>query len=61
MMHLGRWCSTSIRDLARRHNLTAYDASYLELAMRSGLPLATLDRQFADVATRAGAPLIGEA
>ena len=29
--------------LAARHGLTAYDAAYLELALRRGLPLATLD------------------
>ncbi len=29
--------------LAREHNLSTYDASYLDLAMRSGLPIATLD------------------
>jgi predicted nucleic acid-binding protein len=29
--------------LARRHRLTAYAAAYLELALREGLPLATLD------------------
>jgi len=29
--------------LARRHTLTAYDAAYLELAIRKGLPLASLD------------------
>jgi predicted nucleic acid-binding protein len=29
--------------LARAHNLSSYDASYLDLAMRKGLPLATLD------------------
>ena len=29
--------------LARRHGLTTHDASYLDLAMRQGLPLATLD------------------
>ena len=30
--------------LARRHSLTTYDASYLELALRLGLPLASTDR-----------------
>lgn len=30
-------------QLARRFKLSSYDASYLELAMREGLPLATLD------------------
>lgn len=30
-------------DIARRHGLTTYDASYLELARRHGVPLATLD------------------
>ena len=30
-------------ELARRHKLTLYDAAYLELAVRRGLPLATLD------------------
>ncbi len=29
--------------LARAHNLSAYDAAYLELALRQGLPLASLD------------------
>lgn len=30
--------------LARAHRLTSYDATYLELALRRGLPLATLDK-----------------
>ena len=30
-------------NLARAHRLSLYDAAYLELAMRRGLPLATLD------------------
>lgn len=30
-------------QLARRYNLSAYDAAYLELAMREILPVATLD------------------
>jgi predicted nucleic acid-binding protein len=35
------WKDTLV--LARSHNLSAYDAAYLELALRQGLPLATLD------------------
>lgn len=34
-----------IMDLAERHGLTAYDAAYLELALRAALPLATLDKK----------------
>ena len=34
-------------DLARRFDLTAYDAAYLEVAFRRGLPLATFDRRLA--------------
>lgn len=41
-------------QLAREYGLTAYDASYLELAMRLGAPLATTDRQLADAAQKAG-------
>jgi len=33
----------AIVDLSRRHGLTPYDASYLELAIRRRAPLATLD------------------
>jgi predicted nucleic acid-binding protein len=36
-------CSATIA-LARIHNLSSYDAAYLELAMRHSLPLATLDK-----------------
>jgi predicted nucleic acid-binding protein len=34
--------------------LTAHDAAYLELAMRLGAPLATLDRQLGEAAAKAG-------
>ena len=43
-----------IFTLAREYNLTAYDASYLELAMRRGLPLATLDEKLKNAAKEAG-------
>jgi predicted nucleic acid-binding protein len=40
--------------LARRYGLSGYDASYLELALRRGLPLATLGKDLANAAQRAG-------
>ena len=43
--------------LADRHGLTVYDAMYLELAARRGLPLATLDRQLAEASRNAGVRL----
>ena len=48
-------------SLAREHRLTAYDAAYLELAMRTGLPLATGDRKLAAAAERVGIALTGSA
>jgi predicted nucleic acid-binding protein len=41
-------------QLARRYLLSAYDASYLELALRSGSPLATLDEDLQKAAKKAG-------
>lgn len=43
--------------LARTHGLSSYDAAYLELAVRSALPLATGDRQLARAAARLGVEL----
>ncbi len=34
-----------------------YDAQYLELALRLGLPLATLDKDLRKAAKKAGVPL----
>jgi predicted nucleic acid-binding protein len=36
---------SDVLGLARAHNLSAYDAAYLELALRRGLPLASLDNK----------------
>lgn len=44
-------------NLARRHKLSAYDAAYLELALRTGLPLATLDANLKKAALSAGVPI----
>ncbi len=40
--------------LAREHGLSAYDAAYLELAVREGAPLATLDKGLRTAARKAG-------
>ena len=39
--------------LARAYKLSSYDAAYLELAMREGLPLATLDKSLIKAAKKA--------
>ena len=43
--------------LAREHNLSTYDASYLDLAMCQGLPLATRDEALRRAALACGVPL----
>jgi predicted nucleic acid-binding protein len=43
----------------RHHGLTAYDAAYLVLAEREGIPLATLDTRLRDAARAAGVPVLG--
>lgn len=43
-----------IMVLARSYKLSSYDAAYLELALREGLPLATLDREMIKAARKAG-------
>ncbi len=45
--------------LARAHRLTVYDAQYLELAERRGLPLATFDRNLATAAHSVGVEVLG--
>lgn len=45
---------TGTLQLARRYKLSAYDASYLELALRLGMPLATLDDDLQKAAKKAG-------
>jgi len=51
------WSTTL--GLSTRFTLTVYDAAYLELALRRGVPLATLDRDLRAAATAAGVPLLG--
>lgn len=51
------WTITNL--LAERHGLTLYDATYLELAQRLNLPLATLDIDLRTAANAIGVPLLG--
>jgi len=53
-------CDTALQDLRRisamadRHDLSTYDAAYLELALRLGSSLITLDKRLAAAAAAAG-------
>lgn len=48
----------AVIDLARRHALSAYDASYLDAALRLKLPLATRDADLAAAAAAQGVKLL---
>lgn len=52
--------SDALVALARKHQLTVYDASYLELAMRLRLALATLDAELIRAARAEGVRLADE-
>ncbi|MEW6201291.1 MAG: type II toxin-antitoxin system VapC family toxin [bacterium] len=51
------WLSRSLMDTARKLKLSAYDATYIELAMRQRVPLATLDKRLRKAAQKAGVQL----
>ena len=51
---------SAVLALARTHRLSVYDASYLELAQRERLPLATLDHDLRKAARTAGTALLEE-
>src|SRR5690242_16442881 len=44
----------AVVNLAQKHSLTAYDAAYLELSLRFGLPLASLDAPLINAAKAEG-------
>ncbi len=48
----------SVVAMAKRHSLSAYDAAYLELAARLGLPLAAADDKLRTAAPVAGVVLL---
>jgi predicted nucleic acid-binding protein len=45
---------SNVLPLARKYSLSAYDAAYLELSIRHGAPLATLDGRLEKAARQAG-------
>ena len=47
---------SEVLHVAREYGLSAYDAAYLDLSMRSGVGLVTLDHKLAEAANRAGLP-----
>ncbi len=49
---------TATLNIAAEHSLSAYDAAYLELALRRSLPLATLDKRLRNACTAAGVKLL---
>lgn len=53
-IHTEHHATTTTLALGRRHQLSSYDAAYLELAMRLGLPLASLDRSLRKAAQAEG-------
>ncbi len=54
------WPERTMKELlalGRASELSSYDAAYLELAMRKGLPIATLDARLEAAAGRSGVAL----
>lgn len=52
------WLAASV-SLARKHSLTVYDASYLELALATGATLATFDQKLCAAAQTCGVSVLG--
>ena len=50
--------SSALIALGRSLELSAYDATYLLVAIQQGLPLATLDHRLAEAADLAGVELV---
>jgi len=52
------WLAQQVLPLARKYRISAYDAAYLDMALREKLPLATLDVDLGRAATAAGVALV---
>jgi len=49
---------TDVLPLAKSHDISSYDAAYLELAVRANCPLATLDKRLRTVAEDMGVAIV---
>ena len=49
---------TDLLALARSNNLSSYDASYLDLSMRKGIPIATLDTRLITASKKTDIPIL---
>lgn len=58
--HTGKHVWHETLAIADKHSLTVYDATYLELALRLSLPLATLDEDLRNAAQHEGVALLGK-
>jgi predicted nucleic acid-binding protein len=52
--------SAALIALARQYKLSVYDATYLNLAMQKGLPLASKDEQLISAAKKCGIPAVSK-
>jgi predicted nucleic acid-binding protein len=50
----GLWSNVDLEASARKWNLSSYDAAYLDLALRTGMPLATIDHDLKKAAEAEG-------
>lgn len=56
--HVGEVRIAAMLSLTTKHRLTGYDASYLELAMRSECPLASFDKELRAACTAEGVAVL---
>jgi predicted nucleic acid-binding protein len=56
----GKYVWNETLAVADKHHLTVYDATYLELALRLALPLATLDEDLRNAAQQEGIQVLGK-
>lgn len=52
------WSTSNVLPMAQEYDLSAYDASYLAVAIRHSAPLATLDNRLSKAARKAGIEIL---